>query len=95
MVERASKDSRIAVGDVLGCGTVGGGSIGEAIRKGYEARFLQPGDVVEFEVEALGTLRNTVGPKVGEDPNYRYGVGIQVDMPAPGVARGYVYELKI
>ena len=28
-----------APGDILGCGTVGGGSIGEAIRKGYEARF--------------------------------------------------------
>ena len=95
MVERASKDSRIAVGDVLGCGTVGGGSIGEAIRKGYEARWLQPGDVVEFEVEALGTLRNTVGPKVNEDPNYRYGVGIEIEAPVPGIATDYVYELKL
>ena len=95
MVERASKDSRIAVGDVLGCGTVGGGSIGEAIRKGYEARFLQPGDVVEHEVEGIGILRNTVGPKVGEDPNYRFQVGIEVDMPVSGSARGYVYELKL
>ena len=95
MVERASKDSRIAVGDVLGCGTVGGGSIGEAIRKGYEARWLQPGDVVEFEVEALGTLRNTVGPKVDEDPDYRYGVGIEIDAPVPGIATDYVYELKL
>ena len=94
MVERASRDSRIAVGDVLGCGTVGGGSIGEAIRKGYEARWLQPGDVVEFEVEGLGTLRNTIGPKPAERPDYRYGVGIEVDQPVPGVATGYVYELK-
>ena len=95
MVERASHDSRIAVGDVLGCGTVGGGSIGEAIRKGYEARWLQPGDVVEFEVEGLGILRNTVGPKVGEDAGYRYGVGIEIEAPAPGIAEGYVYELKL
>jgi len=72
-VERASKDSRIVPGDVLGSGTVGGGSIGEAIQKGYEtARFLQPGDVVEFDVEGIGLLRNTVGPKENADPNYRY-----------------------
>ena len=32
IIERASKDSRIAVGDVLGSGTITGGSIGEAIR---------------------------------------------------------------
>ena len=71
MVERASKDSRIAPGDVLGCGTVGGGSIGEAIRKGYEkARFLQPGDVVEMEVEWIGLLRSAIGPKENEDPSY-------------------------
>ena len=64
LVERASKDSRIAPGDVFGSGTVGGGSIGEAIRKGYPgARFLQPGDVVEHEVEGIGTLRATIGPK--------------------------------
>ena len=65
LIERASRDSRIAVGDVLGSGTVGGGSIAEAIRKGYEkARFLQPGDVVEHEAEGIGVLRNTIGPKV-------------------------------
>ena len=57
---------------VLASGTVGGGSIGEAIRKGVEqARFLQPGDVVEHEVEGIGTLRNTIGPKEGYDPEYR------------------------
>ena len=72
-VERASKDSRIVPGDVLGSGTVGGGSIPEAITKGIEsARYLQPGDVVEFEVEGLGTLRNTLGPKENVDPDYRY-----------------------
>lgn len=90
MVERASKDSRIAPGDVLGCGTVGGGSIGEAIRKGYEkARFLQPGDVVEMEVEGLGRLRSTIGPKENENPNYRYQPNEQPPLPERGIARGY------
>src|SRR5438067_1328654 len=32
MIERASRDSRIAPGDVLGSGTVSGGTIGEAMR---------------------------------------------------------------
>ncbi len=71
-VERASRDSRIVPGDVFGSGTVGGGTVGEAIRKGYKARYLQPGDVVEMEIEGIGVLRNTLGPKIGEDPNYRY-----------------------
>ena len=72
-VERASKDSRIVPGDVLGSGTVSGGSIPEAIARGIDtARYLQPGDVVEFEVEGIGTLRNTLGLKVNLDPDYRY-----------------------
>jgi 2-keto-4-pentenoate hydratase/2-oxohepta-3-ene-1,7-dioic acid hydratase in catechol pathway len=50
MIERASRDSRIVPGDVLGAGTVTGGSIGEAIRNGLPARFLEPGDVVEITV---------------------------------------------
>src|SRR5499427_6156300 len=72
MLERASRDSRIVPGDVLGGGTVTGGSIGEAIRNGFPARYLQPGDVVEIEVEGIGILRNTLAPKVNPDPNYRY-----------------------
>lgn len=71
-LERASRDSRIVPGDVFGSGTVGGGTIAEAIRKGYNARYLEPGDVVEMEVEGIGTLRNTIAPKVGPDPSYRY-----------------------
>ena len=72
MLERASRDSRIVPGDVLGGGTVTGGSIGEAIRNGLPARYLQPGDVVEMEVEGIGVLRNTIAPKVNPDPQYRY-----------------------
>jgi 2-keto-4-pentenoate hydratase/2-oxohepta-3-ene-1,7-dioic acid hydratase in catechol pathway len=72
-VERASRDSRIVPGDVFGSGTVGGGTVGEAMRNGYAgARWLEPGDVVEMEVERIGVLRNRLGPKQGEDPSYRY-----------------------
>ena len=79
---------------MLGCGTVGGGSIGEAIRKGYPARFLQPGDVVEHEVEGIGILRNTIGPR-GEIPaDYRYRAKAQPRLPEAGSAAGYVYELR-
>jgi fumarylacetoacetate (FAA) hydrolase len=72
MIERASRDSRIVPGDVLGGGTVTGGSIGEAIRNGFPARYLQPEDVVEIEVEAIGILRNRIAPKVNPDPHYRF-----------------------
>ncbi len=72
MIERASRDSRIVPGDVLGGGTVTGGSIGEAIRNGLPARYLQPGDVVEINVEGIGILRNTIAPKVNPDPHYRF-----------------------
>lgn len=96
VIERASKDSRIVPGDVLGSGTVGGGSIGEAIRKGVEkARFLQPGDVVEHEVEGIGVLRNTIGPKVGYDPDYRYKPKEQPALPERGIAKDYKYEFKL
>ena len=72
-VERASKDSRIVPGDVLGSGTVSGGSIPEAIQLGIEsARYLQPGDEVELEVEGIGILRNTLGPKENSEPDYRF-----------------------
>ncbi|HYW90224.1 MAG TPA: fumarylacetoacetate hydrolase family protein [Chloroflexota bacterium] len=62
MIERASQDSRIVAGDVIATGTVGGGSISEAVRKGYSARWLRSGDTVEIEVEGIGTLRNTLAP---------------------------------
>ena len=42
-------------GDVLGSGTVGTGCILEH----GDGRWLQPGDVVELEVEGIGVLRNT------------------------------------
>ena len=71
-VERASRDSRIVPGDVFGSGTVSGGTVGEAIHRGYPARWLQPDDVVELEVEGIGTLRNRLAPRIDPDPSYRY-----------------------
>jgi 2-keto-4-pentenoate hydratase/2-oxohepta-3-ene-1,7-dioic acid hydratase in catechol pathway len=84
MIERASRDSRIVPGDVLGGGTVTGGSIGEAIRDGLPARYLQPGDVVEIAVEGMGVLRNTIAPKVDPNPHYRFKAPA---MEAPATSR--------
>jgi len=72
LIERASRDSRIVPGDVIGGGTIVGGTIGEAMRLGRPARYLQAGDVVEIEVEHLGVLRNIVGTPVPLPAAYRF-----------------------
>jgi 2-keto-4-pentenoate hydratase/2-oxohepta-3-ene-1,7-dioic acid hydratase in catechol pathway len=59
MIERASQAVFLYPGDVLGSGTVGSGCLLELTRG--EGPWLQPGDVVELEIEQLGVLRNTVG----------------------------------
>src|SRR5256886_5050703 len=56
IVAHAARNTRLLPGDVLGSGTVGGGSILEH----GDGRWLQPGDVVELEVEGLGVLSNRV-----------------------------------
>jgi fumarylacetoacetate (FAA) hydrolase len=58
IVERASLNTHLRPGEVLGSGTVGSGCILEA----DDGRWLQVGDIVELEVEGIGLLRNTVGP---------------------------------
>jgi fumarylacetoacetate (FAA) hydrolase len=58
MVDQARRNAELCPGDILGSGTVGTGSILEL----GDGRWLQPGDVVELEVEGIGVLRNTVGP---------------------------------
>jgi fumarylacetoacetate (FAA) hydrolase len=83
MFERASQDSRIVPGDVIATGTVGGGSISESVRKGYPARWLQPGDVVEMEVEGIGTLRNTLGPVRTPNAQLRFTAPTQRPLPEP------------
>lgn len=59
MIARASQGVTLYPGDVIGSGTVGTGCLLE-ITKG-EGPYLQPGDVVELEIERLGVLTNTVG----------------------------------
>ncbi len=58
MIERASQDCQLLPGDVIGSGTVGTGCI---LELGTDVhRWLEPGDVVELEIERLGILRNQV-----------------------------------
>ena len=58
MIERASADVWLYPGDVIGSGTVGTGCLLE-LTKG-QGPWLQPGDVVELEIERLGVMRNEV-----------------------------------
>ena len=57
IVAQAARNTHLLPGDVLGSGTVGSGCILEH----GDGRWLQPGDVVELEVEGIGVLPNTVG----------------------------------
>jgi fumarylacetoacetate (FAA) hydrolase len=59
IVAHAARNTRLLPGDVLGSGTVGSGCILEH----GDGRWLRPGDVVELEVEGIGVLRNTIGPR--------------------------------
>jgi fumarylacetoacetate (FAA) hydrolase len=58
MIARASADVTLYPGDVLGSGTVGTGCLLELTRG--QGPYLEPGDVVELEIEGLGVIRNTV-----------------------------------
>ncbi len=54
MIAHVSRGEAIYPGDLFGSGTVGGGC-------GLELdRFLQPGDVVELEIQPIGVLRTRV-----------------------------------
>lgn len=59
MIERASENGvSLMPGDILGSGTVGWGSL---IENNFSVhRPLEPGDVVELEIEGIGILTNTV-----------------------------------
>ena len=56
ILAHAARNTRLLPGDVLGSGTVGTGCILEH----GDGRWLQPGDVVELEVEGIGVLRNRI-----------------------------------
>jgi fumarylacetoacetate (FAA) hydrolase len=52
----AARNTRLYPGDVIGSGTVGTGCILEH----DDGRWLTRGDVVELEIEGIGTLRNRI-----------------------------------
>jgi fumarylacetoacetate (FAA) hydrolase len=66
IVERASYGVSLYPGDVIGSGTVGTGCFLELNGTGklndpnYSEQWLQPGDVVEMEIDGLGILSNTI-----------------------------------
>ncbi|MCK7558262.1 fumarylacetoacetate hydrolase family protein [Chitinophaga sedimenti] len=73
IVERCSYGADILPGDVIGSGTVGTGCFTELNGTGklndpnYPEQWLQPGDVVEMEIDGLGRLSNTI---VAEDSDF-------------------------
>jgi fumarylacetoacetate (FAA) hydrolase len=73
IVERCAYGVDILPGDVIGSGTVGTGCFLELNGTGllndpnYKVQWLQPGDVVEMEIDGLGRLKNTI---VAEDTDW-------------------------
>ena len=59
ILAHASRDADLRPGDVIGSGTVGTGCILELTPEAVGG-WLQPGDMVELEVERIGVLRNSV-----------------------------------
>ena len=66
IIERCAYGVNIYPGDVIGSGTVGTGCFLELNGTGklndpnYQEQWLQPGDVVEMEIDGLGMLTNTI-----------------------------------
>ncbi len=66
IIERASYGTRLYPGDIIGSGTVGTGCFLELNGTGklnnptYKEQWLQNGDQIEIEVDALGTLKNSI-----------------------------------
>ncbi|ALC90377.1 fumarylacetoacetase [Bacillus sp. FJAT-18017] len=63
MLQRASAEVTLHPGELIGSGTVGSGCIlelGEDVH-----RWLQPGDIVELQIDKLGTLRNVISREKG------------------------------
>jgi fumarylacetoacetate (FAA) hydrolase len=66
IIERVSYGADIYPGDVIGSGTVGSGCFLELNGTGklndpsYQEQWLQEGDIVEMEIDQLGTLTNTI-----------------------------------
>lgn len=64
LIARASQSVQLFPGDVIGSGTVGTGCLLELTAG--KGPWLQPGDVVELQIEKLGVLRNTISEKNGK-----------------------------
>lgn len=66
IIERCAYGVDLLPGDVIGSGTVGTGCFLELNGTGllsdpaYKPQWLQPGDVVEMEIDCLGKLTNTI-----------------------------------
>lgn len=58
MIARASSDTPLHPGDVLGSGVIGRGCLYD-VTDG-RGPWLRPGDIVELEIERLGVLRNQI-----------------------------------
>jgi fumarylacetoacetate (FAA) hydrolase len=59
ILARASQSVMLNPGDVIGSGTVGTGCLYELTKN--QGPWLNEGDVVELEIERIGTLKNIVG----------------------------------
>ena len=63
MISYASQEETMVPGEILGTGTVGGGSGNEM------GRYMKNGDVIELEISGIGVLRNRiVAPHVPTQP---------------------------
>jgi len=66
IIERASYGVDLYPGDIIGSGTVGTGCFlelngtGKLNNENYQEQWLKDGDVVELEIDGLGTLNNTI-----------------------------------
>lgn len=58
MIQRASEETYLRPGDIIGSGTVGTGCLLEITKS--EGPWLKQGDIIELEVERLGLLRNQI-----------------------------------
>lgn len=66
IIERCAYGANVYPGDVIGSGTVGTGCFlelngtGKLNNPDYKEQWLQDGDLVELEIDALGVLKNTI-----------------------------------